>query len=392
VLDGLRLVAALSVVAYHYMGRGTEAWEEDAAHHFQHFHPSASYGWLGVELFFLISGFVICMSSWGRSVGDFFISRVVRLYPAYWFAVIVTAIVLMNYPVIKAAEPMNHVLINLTMLQDPNGVSHLDGVYWTLWAELRFYLLWALVVWRGVTYRRAVYFCVLWSVASLFAHYTPDQMIKDLIEAENSSYFIAGVAMYLMYRFGPNLLLWCIVGLSFLTSQLNLSTDLSNMAPLTGAAGNYWVALSVLAGIYLLMIAVALGWLDWAKWRWLTAAGALTYPLYLLHEVIGWSAIRRFHAMVPKWPLLFSVIVGMLVLAGLVHLLIEKPFAPLLRRGLKRAVAEVRKEMGRRSAPTPAEPVTEPAGALPVDQPRHPPAESEAQLPTARSAEKITLG
>uniref|UniRef100_A0AAU2VA93 Integral membrane protein n=1 Tax=Streptomyces sp. NBC_00003 TaxID=2903608 RepID=A0AAU2VA93_9ACTN len=36
-------------------------------------------------IFFLISGFVICMSCWGKPLGDFFVSRVVRLYPAYWF-------------------------------------------------------------------------------------------------------------------------------------------------------------------------------------------------------------------------------------------------------------------------------------------------------------------
>jgi len=82
-LDGLRLVAALAVAGYHY----TVAWRIDGTHLPQYFLPHAVhvtvYGFLGVELFFLISGFVICMSAWGRPLGAYFTSRVSRLYPAY---------------------------------------------------------------------------------------------------------------------------------------------------------------------------------------------------------------------------------------------------------------------------------------------------------------------
>ena len=40
---------------------------------------------------------------------------------------------------------------------------------------------------------------------------------------------------------------------------------------------------------------IALGWLRWANWRWLTVAGALTYPFYLVHEHLGWVVIRVLH-------------------------------------------------------------------------------------------------
>ena len=55
---------------------------------------STSFGYLGVELFFLISGFVILMSVWNRAPGAFGVSRVVRLFPAYWFSVVLAMIVL----------------------------------------------------------------------------------------------------------------------------------------------------------------------------------------------------------------------------------------------------------------------------------------------------------
>lgn len=62
-LDGLRLLAALSVVAYHYTAR-VGSWPKKPEAIFPAVFPVTAYGWLGVHLFFLISGFVICMSCW----------------------------------------------------------------------------------------------------------------------------------------------------------------------------------------------------------------------------------------------------------------------------------------------------------------------------------------
>lgn len=77
----------------------------------------AAYGWLGVEIFFVVSGFVICMSAWGRGVGEFAASRISRLFPAYWAAVLFTAGVLFAWPEVRGVKAFSDVVVNLSMLQ-----------------------------------------------------------------------------------------------------------------------------------------------------------------------------------------------------------------------------------------------------------------------------------
>ena len=113
------------------------------------------YGYLGVNMFFIISGFVILMTAWGRTVEAFTISRVTRLFPAYAVSVALTAVLLIVvWPQGKHIE-VRHAFTNLTMLQQGYRVPHVDGAYWTLWTELRFYLLIGVFVLIGIDRRRA---------------------------------------------------------------------------------------------------------------------------------------------------------------------------------------------------------------------------------------------
>ncbi|HEY1485127.1 MAG TPA: acyltransferase family protein, partial [Micromonosporaceae bacterium] len=67
VLDFIRFLAAAYVVIFHFSAGDRGSWQKPSHELFQPLFPVASYGWLGVELFFMISGFVICMSTWGKT-------------------------------------------------------------------------------------------------------------------------------------------------------------------------------------------------------------------------------------------------------------------------------------------------------------------------------------
>lgn len=341
VLDGLRLLAAVSVLCYHYVAIDT-GWGRPTSQVFPTAHLAAAYGWLGVQLFFLISGFVICMTAWGRGPGEFLVSRVTRLYPAYWFAVLLTASVLAAWPMTHPRRGLSDVLTNLTMLNEPLGVRHVDGVYWTLWVELRFYLLFGLVVWRGLTYRRAVLFCALWTVASVVAERAHEPLLTIVVDPQYSAYFVAGIACYLMYRFGRSILLWGLIGVSFLLAQHQIWVTHQNVAKSLGHPLPAWPVTVILAGCFLVIIAVASGVVSRVRWRWLTVAGALTYPLYLLHAEIGWVVIRGLRDALPPGLLVAGLAVAMGLLAWLVHRLVERPLAPPLRRALRRGLEQAR--------------------------------------------------
>ncbi|MEV0261505.1 acyltransferase [Streptomyces sp. NPDC050617] len=341
-LDGLRLFAALMVVAYHYIAFDSGAWPRSSKTLFPTAYLPASYGWLGVELFFVISGFVICMSCWGKSLGQFALSRLTRLYPAYWFAVALVSLVVFIWPVVNEAPSWGDAAVNLTMFQDPLGVTPVDGVYWTLWVEMRFYLLFAIVAWRGLTYKRAVAFCVLWAIAAIVAQAVDNSVLDQLLLPEDCWYFIAGIAFYLMHRFRPNLLLWTIVGGCFLIGQHYLLQAHARAEEHMGHQVPSWPTVAILALFFLLVAAVALGWTRRINWRWLSTAGVLTYPLYLVHERIGWVVIEHLAGHVPHYVLLPGLVAAMLGFAWLVHRFVERPLARRLKRGMQRAVTEIR--------------------------------------------------
>ncbi|WKU47544.1 acyltransferase [Streptomyces sp. VNUA116] len=341
-LDGLRIIAALMVVAFHLLAYDGTGWTTSVKAHFPSTYLFSYYGWLGVQLFFLISGFVISMSCWGKSVGDFAISRVTRLYPAYWFAVLVTAFALWLFPGVRDTPTLSNLAVNLTMFQDPMNVDRVDSVYWSLWVEVRFYLLFTLIAWKGLTYRRLVAFCLGWAVAGLIAAKVDNELLTTVVMPEHCWYFIAGIALYLIYRFKPNALLWAIVAFCFLLGQHFLVAAHRANQYYAGFKAPLWPALILLAVIFAVMAAVAVGLTNSIIWRWLPTAGALTLPLYLLHEDLGWIFIRHTEHRLHPYAIVAILVTALLIASWLVHRYVERPLGRWMRRVFKASLGDVR--------------------------------------------------
>ncbi|MEV6672206.1 acyltransferase [Streptomyces sp. NPDC051162] len=345
-LDGLRLIAALMVALYHYGGRDgdvSRAWGSSPRHEFPTLSGVFAYGCLGVEIFFVISGFVICMSGWGRPLRSFFASRVARLYPAYWTAIaLVTLVFALPWVAYRTVSPSDF-LVNLTMLQQPAGAQRVLGVCWTLWAEVRFYALFALfVVLPGATRRRVVLFCAVWTLATVVTTASHVEVLRVVVMPEYSSFFIGGIGLYLIHRYGHDAAAWGIVGVSFLIGQHYAVAGLWHPPnPHYFSYRSAYAIIAVVAVGYAAVALIALGKAHWADWRWLTVAGALTYPFYLVHEHLGWVAIGVLHRKlgVPAYGT-FALTIGlMLGLAWVLNRWVERRFTPALRRSLLRGAS-----------------------------------------------------
>ncbi|MEU9033487.1 acyltransferase [Streptomyces sp. NPDC048352] len=342
VLDGIRVLAALAVLFYHYVVLAG-AWGEPTAGVFPVARRLAVYGWLGVEIFFLVSGFVICMSAWGRSVGDFAVSRVARLFPAYWAAVALTSLVLFTWPEVRPIAGFTDVVVNLSMLQGGLGVPDIDDAYWTLFVELKFYVLFALMALRGVTYRNCVLFCGVWTLAGVVAPTADSGVLSFFAMPSASPYFIAGMAFHLMRRFGPNAVLWAVVGVQFLLAQHYVHARMvSSLGQAATAQTPSWPAHVIILLGFAVMAALGLGALDGIRWRWLRHAGAVTYPLYLIHMMVGLTAIHHFRGRIAPVPLVLATTAGVLVLAWTVHRVVERPLGRRLGAALRRGLQDIR--------------------------------------------------
>ncbi|SEK93966.1 acyltransferase family protein [Streptacidiphilus jiangxiensis] len=349
-VDGLRLLAAAGVAAYHYLGTPTpDFWGvgRDLPTAAPLLHAVSGYGWLGVEAFFLISGFVICMSAWGRTPAQFAVSRIARLFPLYWAVVVLIVLVgsLAGVAGQHSGAPtdLRTSLGNLTMIPGPLGLQATDGVAWTLWVEARFYLLMGGLLLVGLTYRRAVAFGFLWLTLAAIGRELHSAVLDEFLLSQYAGLFVTGIALYLIHRFGPDLLLWLLAGFAWCYTLTVLHDRVAQHAvpAARGASPSWPVSAAVLSGFLVLLALAGSGPFKGLRSRVLIHAGALTYPFYLVHQSLGVPVARGVLKMLPGAGLLPAVGAGLcfsLLLATALNRWVDRPLGPLLRRHLTAAL------------------------------------------------------
>ncbi|GIH96387.1 acyltransferase family protein [Planobispora siamensis] len=345
-LDLLRFTAAMAVLAFHYFIAFRSVWDETPAELFPAISTISGLGILGVELFFMISGFVILMSIWGRGLGAFALSRVVRLYPAYWVSVGVTA-ALYGLTSATALDPKldaGGYAANLTMIQRLLGVYDANGVYWSLWVELRFYLLISVLVIVGPTLGRCLAFMGVWLLAAGFFAGSDDYWVELLVMPRYAAYFVGGMAFYLMTRYGPRLVLWCMAGIS---AGLAVDAALDRVARRIDAVGYAampvpdWAVVATVVAFYVLMAMVALGWLGRLRWRGLLVLGAITYPVYLFHTAGAVLIIPALRDTLPPWLTAAVTVLAVAAFSYLVYRLAERPVQDFVKARRRRVAIPV---------------------------------------------------
>ncbi len=314
-LDALRGIMAFAVMLYHFTS-GLSANLPSVPVSNLDFYV----GQFGVQGFFAISGFVILMTlERTRSVGDFIVSRLSRLFPAYWIGLIITTCIVAAAGPAVMHRSVETILLNLTMMQSWFGYVDVDPSYWSLGIELGFYVI--MLGLRQLKLLGKVEWIASGFVAlRLVARLNPalDAWLDGLTALYHMPFFVVGILAYRMWTgarsFGQQLPIFLLAGLNLY---------LSNMLELTTA-----FAVVVMGSV--LLADAKLAWLSRPSLLWL---GAISYPLYLVHQYLGctmmlWLGKTGLSGNVSTL-LTIAVVIGV---AALIHLGVEKPALRAIRK------------------------------------------------------------
>jgi peptidoglycan/LPS O-acetylase OafA/YrhL len=332
-IDLLRFVSAVLVVLFHYAFRGYAEGGMSSLP-YSWLAPVAQLGHLGVYLFFMISGFVILMTARDDLVA-FVISRAARLYPAFWACCTLTFLTILALGAPRFTASWARYLANMSLMGEFIGVPNLDGVYWSIFVEIRFYVLVALLIaFKQIKHIEA--FMGGWIALVLLEMWAPVAIIQRIFITEYASFFVAGALFYKVYQGGWTRCRAALMTISMCLSLQHVLSGLDGFQSYYNTHQSAWPVALVLLSFHLVMYGVAarktgaLARTDWS------ALGALTYPLYLLHQIVGYVLFNHFYPGANPHALFWSVFVGMLAAAHLIHIGIERPLGLWLKDGLTR--------------------------------------------------------
>jgi peptidoglycan/LPS O-acetylase OafA/YrhL len=269
----------------------------------------------------MISGFVIFMSLNNiKNVNDFLYKRFIRLYPTYWICLIITLLVLSfnttNYFDFSISEKT----LNFLMFHGLFKISNVDGSYWSLIPELLFYAL-MITLWRLKYAKSMILVSSVWILLMYLALLKPS-IIDVFLNLKFGIFFIIGIMFFLIYenRFKENI---------SITSQLKPFIIIFSALVSIIFIKNfeYFIFATFFVVIFFLIVFGKLTVLNKQVFIFL---GKVSYPLYLLHQTIGFILIYNLIKM--GTPHFLSIIITIPIMILLSFLIYKYFEAPILKK------------------------------------------------------------
>jgi exopolysaccharide production protein ExoZ len=351
-LDVVRFLTATLVMIYHLFFWRNGAASRDPVGQFWRF------GWVGVEIFFTLSGLVIALSAQSSTPRKFLIDRIARLAPTIWICATAT---LIGTLALAPATDLHPLLLDYlrTMVVLPNG-HHIDIVYWTLTVEVAFYALVFLVLLMSSFRRLISVMIVIGLVSAAFdtvLSLSPflNGPLVDAIAAASQHHITRLLLLRHGCFFALGVLIWslkselrpkycgALIGLFFAAATLEVwhgaREQLQDVPTLHFSASAPVIAWAI--GIVLIFFARLMPAVQLKPGVNLPVvlrfAGLLTFPIYLLHNNVGLlfeaSLASRGFA-----PLISGLIASasILILSILITSMLEPPLARSLKAFLIR--------------------------------------------------------
>lgn len=335
-LDGLRLVAAMAVVLFHFVFHGPVMQTIPAVERSGWMVGAAQYGYLGVSVFFLISGYVIAYSANGRSALEFAIARFTRLYPTFALIMSLTALVTLLFGAPHFYTGSQQYLANLTMMAPAFGQKYMDGAYWSITLELVFYFWVFVLLTLGLFQRYQLAIIAIWLGFSTIAEFVLNvTTFRQLFITEFCGFFAAGILIYRIRSGDGRIVTRLLLAAAFAHSMITTIVGTRAITDAVGVTFEPSVAALTLLGGYGLFTVAAFADRPLLPAAWLTFLGGLTYPLYLLHQQIGYIAIQQLGTGFTGTLPLVALIALLLFVSWLVSNYFERPLMPKLRQILR---------------------------------------------------------
>lgn len=348
-LDGLRGIAIALVLTYHLHEYIPRLWEGASAFGETGLtHHSLGFFWVGVDLFYVLSGFFIGYAvlrplEWRPD--RFLVSRLTRILPAYYVSMAFT-LLFVERQLLQSPQGLVDILMHVFMLHHLQEwtMFSINGPYWTLGIEFSFYLLMLALapLWRM---RRGwmlvllfIAISLVWK-ASLLVAVPPDRRLFWGVQlpAALDEFAVGMTVAYALHRgwlraLGPHkhtaaailalmglaLVGWCMAHYVRLTTDYwssGTTVMLSRTVLCTGFA-------LILASFILLNETPVFEQV--VRWTQLQSLGRISYSLYLLHIPLMLLVQRYMKTAVPTgWPLDTLLVGTMLFFAWWSHRLIE---------------------------------------------------------------------
>jgi peptidoglycan/LPS O-acetylase OafA/YrhL len=355
-LDVVRFLAAFLVVFFH-LAYWNHVGDFGTNRAIAELTPYVRYGWVGVHIFFVLSGFVIAYSTETSAPLAFLKSRFTRLYPGAWVCATLTLLVAAAFG--EGSWDLMRAWVVSIMLA-PYG-AQIDGSYWTLRIEMIFYAVvfflllcgWQRQLPKVMVGISAYGMLCMGCLLVLQQHWVPANRllagfasiygtnVAQITLVRHGSLFTLGVFLFLCLLRGATPgriagVLFCSVG-----ALLSIYFDGATISRLSGVPFSSIPAMVIWATCVVAIIGFVLGnrqviaVLGQRGAQVARTLGLLTYPLYLLHQHIGTTLLAHVSPKpIPDLPALALVILLLLAVSYLALTYLEKPLQKAVRHVL----------------------------------------------------------
>ena len=280
------------VISFHYFSNGISNGTVTSIE-LTPFSDIAKYGYLGVQLFFGVSGYLILMSTTNRSAWQFAKGRIKRIYPLYWVAIIlITAITFL--PTLSKTHPgFWQFLASSTMFPTAFNQGWVDGAHWFMLVEIQLYVFIFAVLKVGAGKYLPTIFPI-WSIVIFIWYLFELNRFSIWYLYGPFSFICGGAIIYSIKQWG-----WTPLRAAGLITAVGggLYSRVGSLDKLSEIRNTQYsdkVVTVIVLFIFGLLLLTLLPKVSNIHIPGAVFFGAITYPLFLIHGRLGYMALERF--------------------------------------------------------------------------------------------------